>query len=226
MTTAATGTAATTGTAQPASAKAASAQTALGGLASNFQDFLSLLMTQLKNQDPTSPLDTNQFTQELVQFTSVEQQINTNSSLTQLIQLTQGGQMLQAAGIVGHEVEVSSAKLVLQNATGGLRFQAPVAGPVSISIYNAQGGQIASAQVTAQQGSNDWTWNGDGSNGSTYPDGAYAATVSGTSTSGASTVLPFTVLGKATGVQSNGTMLQLDLGQSVFNLSDLKSIVS
>src|SRR5689334_9099418 len=77
---------------QPVSAPTASApgtapsdQTALS---SNFGDFLNMLMTQLKNQDPSSPLDSNQFTQELVSFSSVEQQINTNNSLTQLIQLT------------------------------------------------------------------------------------------------------------------------------------------
>ena len=56
---------------------------ALNSLSANFGDFLKLLMTQLQNQDPTSPLDTNQFTTELVQFSSVEQQINTNTSLTQ-----------------------------------------------------------------------------------------------------------------------------------------------
>ena len=80
-------------TAVTASASAsASGSNALGSLANNFQNFLTLLMTQLKNQDPTSPLDTNQFTSQLVQFTSVEQQINTNRSLGQLINLTQSGQ--------------------------------------------------------------------------------------------------------------------------------------
>ena len=59
--------------------------TALNSLSANFGDFLKLLMTQLQNQDPTSPLDTNQFTSELVAFSGVEQQINTNTSLTQLI---------------------------------------------------------------------------------------------------------------------------------------------
>ena len=54
----------------------------LASLSSNFSDFLNLLMTQLKNQDPTSPMDANSFTSELVEFSSVEQQINTNTSLT------------------------------------------------------------------------------------------------------------------------------------------------
>jgi flagellar basal-body rod modification protein FlgD len=81
----------TTPGAAPASGNAVSqtGTTALGSLTSNFSDFLSLLMTQLQHQDPSSPMDASQFTSELVQFSSVEQQINTNGNLTQLIQLTQ-----------------------------------------------------------------------------------------------------------------------------------------
>ena len=67
--------------------------TALGraDLASNFNTFLSLLTTQLKNQDPLSPLDSNQFTQQLVQMTGVEQQLNTNDLLKQLVSNTATG---------------------------------------------------------------------------------------------------------------------------------------
>ena len=77
-------------TVSPTSAAASTANTpdAMKQLSGNFSTFLTLLTTQLKNQDPTSPLDTNQFTSQLVQFASVEQQINTNRSLGQLINLT------------------------------------------------------------------------------------------------------------------------------------------
>ena len=88
-------------TAASGSAAASPAADPLASLSSNFNNFLSMLMTQLKNQDPTSPMDTNQFTSELVQFSSVEQQINTNTSLTQLIQLTQGGEVMQASAMTG-----------------------------------------------------------------------------------------------------------------------------
>src|SRR3978361_777514 len=82
---------------------------ALGTLSNNFTDFLSLLMTQLKNQDPSSPMDSNQFTTELVQFTSVQQQISTNSNLTQLIQLTQASQIEQSAALIGKPITANSA---------------------------------------------------------------------------------------------------------------------
>ena len=112
-------------------------QLALNSLSSNFSDFLSLLMTQLQNQDPTSPLDTNQFTSELVQFSSVEQQINTNTSLTQLIQLTQAGEVMQASAMTGKQVTVSSDHVPLQNGKGTIQFTTPAAEPVDIAIYNA-----------------------------------------------------------------------------------------
>ena len=77
-----------------AASTAATGTNALTTLSNNFNDFLSLLTTQLKNQDPSTPMDSNTFTSELVQFSSVEQQITTNSSLTSLIQATQGSEVI------------------------------------------------------------------------------------------------------------------------------------
>jgi flagellar hook assembly protein FlgD len=84
------------------SAAAASLNQGLGSLASNFQSFLTLLTTQLKNQDPTSPLDTSQFTQQITQMTGVEQQLLSNQLLQQLVS-TQGG-VASAANLIGETV--------------------------------------------------------------------------------------------------------------------------
>src|ERR1700733_7878735 len=70
-------------------------------IASNFTTFLQLLTTQLKNQDPLSPMDTNQFTQQLVQFAQVEQQMKSNDQLSQLISIEQGAQSTVALTYVG-----------------------------------------------------------------------------------------------------------------------------
>src|SRR6185503_3602016 len=115
---------------------------ALNSLSANFGDFLKLLMTQLQNQDPTSPLDTNQFTSELVQFSSVEQQINTNTSLTQLIQLTQAGEVMQASAMTGKQVTVTADHLSLQNGKGLIKFTAPANEPVGIEIYSDSGAKL------------------------------------------------------------------------------------
>jgi flagellar hook assembly protein FlgD len=79
----------------------------LTSLASNFQGFLTLLTTQLKNQDPTSPLDTNQFTQQITQMTGVEQQLLSNSLLQQLVS-AQGG-VASAARLIGETVTAPGA---------------------------------------------------------------------------------------------------------------------
>lgn len=197
---------------------------ALDSLSSNFGDFLNLLMTQLQNQDPTSPLDTNQFTSELVQFSSVEQQIDTNTSLTKLIQLTQAGEIMQSSAMTGKQVTVSSTQVPLQNGQGTIQFSTPSAEPVQISILDAQGNQIAGTTMTSTAGTNTWTWNGANSSGSTEPDGAYTFTVTATGTGGTTTTLPTSVVGTATGVTSNSSGLELEFGALDVSFSQVQSV--
>ncbi len=198
--------------ANASTAAATTGQNALTSLSGNFNDFLSMLTTQLQNQDPSSPMDTDQFTQELVEFSGVEQQINTNSSLTQLIQLTQGNEVMQSGAIDGKQVTVQANQIALQNGKGEIQFTSPAAEPAAIAIYNGSGQQIANAVVQATAGSNTWTWNGTDGQGNTVPDGAYNIAVVGANTDGSTTALPFTVVGTATSVQntaSGGVQLQL-----------------
>src|ERR1700712_2107863 len=75
-------------------------------IASNFTTFLQLLTTQLKNQNPLDPLDTNQFTQQLVQFAQVEQQMKSNDQLTSLVSLEKSAQQTTALAYVGSTVAV------------------------------------------------------------------------------------------------------------------------
>lgn len=185
---------------------------ALNKLSGNFSDFLSLLMTQLKHQDPSAPMDANQFTSELVQFSGVEQQINTNSSLAQLIQLTQASQIEQSSGMIGKPVTVTSNQLSLQNGKAQVNFKTPASEPVGITVYNAAGAQVGSTTLTSNAGANTWTWDGRGANGSTAPDGAYTVSVLEVGAIGASATLPFTVTGTTTSVQNIGGTVQLQLG--------------
>lgn len=198
---------------------------ALTSLTNNFSTFLSMLMTQLKNQDPTSPMDSNQFTSELVQFSSVEQQINTNTSLTQLIQLTQAGELMQSSAMVGKQVEVNSTDLSLQNGQAGIKFTSPANEPVTISVSTDSGVKLFDTTVQGTAGSNTWTWDGKTSNGTSLPDGQYKVAVAGQNTDGTSSALSYTVLGTATGVQSpsQGT-LNLQLGTLGVPFSSVVSV--
>jgi flagellar basal-body rod modification protein FlgD len=184
---------------------------ALGQLSSNYNDFLTLLTTQLQNQDPSNPMDSSQFTSELVQFSGVEQQINANNDLSQLISLTQAGNISQASSMLGSTVTATSSQLPLQNGTASLTFAPPSAEPVNIAISNTAGQTLYQATVNAHSGQNRWSWNGADANGDTLPDGAYNVSVTSTS-NGTATAVPFTVTGTATSVDSSANNLTLNLG--------------
>jgi flagellar basal-body rod modification protein FlgD len=210
-----------------AGASGAIAQTgtsALGSLSNNFTNFLSLLMTQLQNQDPTSPLDSNQFTSELVQFTSVEQQIDTNSNLTQLIQLTQASQIEQSASMIGKPVTVTSSQLSLQDSTAAVNFNTTTAEPVGIAVYNPAGTQVQTATLTSAAGANTWTWNGQSASGTAMPDGPYTVTVTALGTDGSTAAVPFTVTGTTTSVVNNGGTVQIQMGGLTLPFSAVDSV--
>jgi len=215
---------ATPASANTASTKVASGTTTLGTLSGNFQTFLTLLMTQLKNQDPTSPLDTNQFTSQLVQFAGVEQQIATNRSLGQLIDLTQSGQVLQSSAMVGRRVEFASDQLSLQDGSATVKFTSATAGPVAVAVYNTAGAKVADGLVQANTGSNQWTWNGRNGNGTQLRDGAYRVAVAGSNTDGSTRALPFTVLGTATGVEQKDSAIRLQIGGLTVDFNAVKSV--
>ena len=177
-------------TAASAAASSASSSVAntgtnsLSQLASNFTDFLSLLTTQLQNQDPTSPMDTSQFTSQLVQFTSVQEQINTNATLNQLLTAAQGQQLAQASSLVGQTAQFTSTSLPLQNGTGQIDFQSSTAQPVQIAITTPSGGAVTTQVIQAGSGANTWNWNGTNSAGQQMPDGPYTASVTTLSATG------------------------------------------
>src|SRR5690348_10629695 len=105
-------------TAQTSTSSSSSSSTSSvtnGTLAGNFQTFLTLLTTQLQNQNPLDPLDTNQFTQQLVEFAGVEQQLKTNDQLASLIALQQTTQATQALTFVGKTAVVDGSTAALSN---------------------------------------------------------------------------------------------------------------
>src|SRR6202453_2265492 len=102
----------TTPTTNSTSSTAAAAGTAgASQLAGNYNTFLTLLTTQLQNQDPLDPLDTNQFTQQLVEFSSVEQEVNMNTNLQTLISLQQTAEATSAMQYLGSNVTLSGTEI-------------------------------------------------------------------------------------------------------------------
>jgi flagellar basal-body rod modification protein FlgD len=168
---------ATAAAAAPASG-AAAVSSALDNtmIASNFTTFLTLLTTQLKNQNPLDPLDTNQFTQQLVQFAQVEQQMKSNDQLQTLISLQKSAQATAALSYVGSTVVLdgSSTQLTNQNAAWNLNVSKPAT--TTINIQDATGQTVYSGKVAVNPGGQAFGWNGLGTNGAQYPDGVYKLT--------------------------------------------------
>src|SRR5258707_11270514 len=135
-------------------------------LAGNFQTFLTLLTTQLQNQNPLDPLDTNQFTQQLVQFASVEQQLKTNDQLTTLVSLQQTAQSTQALTFVGKTAVVDGSTAVLTNGSAAWELGVPTNANVTVSIANSTGQTVFTGSYDVNAGNNQaFTWNGKGNDG-------------------------------------------------------------
>ena len=144
----------------------------------NFDTFLTLLTTQLKNQDPLAPTDTNQFTQELVSFSQVEQQIKTNSQLATLLNNQASAETISALPSIGRTIEYQGNQGALQNGNVTFSYTLPsTAASVRINILDPKGNIVASAQGDGSAGRHSFAWNGQNANGLQLADGTYTLQV-------------------------------------------------
>lgn len=212
-----------------ASNPAASVSSALANsteIASNFTTFLQLLTTQLKNQDPLSPMDTNQFTQQLVEFASVEQQMKTNDTLSTLVSLQQSAQTTQALSLVGANVVVNgnTAQLANGQATWSLTATQPATATVTVTAPSGQ--TVYTTTGTVNPGSQVFTWNGVGNDGTTWPAGNYTLTTTAVTAGGQSTTVTTQVEGQVTSVDLSQTPPLLAMGGQNYKLTDIQRIVA
>ena len=145
-------------------------------IASNFTTFLQLLTTQLKNQNPLDPLDTNQFTQQLVQFAQVEQQMKSNDQLSSLVSLEKSAQATTALAYVGATVVVDGSTAQLTGGTANWSLNVTKPSTATITIKDSTGQNVYTGTVAVNPGTQDFTWNGRGNDGRLWPDGAYTLT--------------------------------------------------
>lgn len=220
---------ASSNTSDIASASSTSASTdssttsSLASLSSNFNTFLTLLTTQLKNQDPSSPMSSDSFTSELAQFASVEQQVDTNTNLKTLISLTQDGQQTTDMALVGKTATANTTQLPLQNGNASISFTTTSAEPIAIAVTDSSGTLVKTVEGTSVAGVNTWTWDGTNSSGTQLSDGSYSVAVETEDSSGNMTAVPFTVTGTVTGITRNGDTIYVKMGDSVIDMSDIAS---
>jgi flagellar basal-body rod modification protein FlgD len=194
-------------------------------LAGNFQTFLTLLTTQLQHQDPTTPLDTNQFTQQLVQFASVEQQLKTNDQLTTLVSLQQTAQSTQALTFVGKTAAVNGSTSALSQGQAAWKLSVPTNSKVSISIANSTGQTVFTGTVPVSAGDNQpFAWNGKGSDGTQQPDGKYKLTATAVDSTGNSVGVSTQIEGVVNSVDLTQTPPLLSIDGQTFTVNQVRSI--
>jgi flagellar basal-body rod modification protein FlgD len=215
----------TTKTSSSSSSAASLSSTTGATLAGNFQTFLTLLTTQLQNQNPLSPLDTNQFTQQLVQFAGVEQQLKTNDELTSLVSLQQTAQSTQALGFVGKTATVDGSTTALTNSSATWNLGVPTNSQVNISITNSTGQSVYSNNYSVSAGSNQaFTWDGKGNDGTQWPDGKYTLTATAADTAGNSVAVSTQIKGVVSSVDLTQSPPLLSINGQTYTVSQIKSI--
>lgn len=151
-----------------------------------FDQFLKLLTTQLQNQDPTAPMDSEKFTQQLTQFSAVEQAIRTNSQLGKLIDMTRANQILSAADYVGQQVEFREDRIFLP-ASGDavVSYRLPrTAAEVRMRILGSDGEVMAEKLLPTAAGSHEERWDGRNDSGTRLADGEYRVEIEARDTNG------------------------------------------
>lgn len=185
-------------------------------LTSNFNTFLTMLTTQLKHQDPLSPMDSTQFTSQLVQYAGVEQQINTNSNLEKLLTFQQNTQTAQAVNYLGESVEVAGNQLPVQNHSGTFSYTLPqAANSCTVQIKDSTGTVVYTTNGDLTADRHDLAWNGVDSSGKTLDDGIYTVSVVAKDKDGKAITPTITTFGQVTKVTNdatNGTVLEMSAG--------------
>ncbi|MCA6123160.1 flagellar biosynthesis protein FlgD [Bradyrhizobium sp. WSM 1704] len=198
--------------------------TSTQGIADNFQTFLTLLTTQLQNQNPLDPLDTNQFTQQLVQFAGVEQQLKSNEQLKSLIEIEKSAQSTQALVYVGNTVAVDGSKAQFdKSATWNLN--APQDTSATINITSANGTVAYSGNFSLKQGNSSFVWDGKGNDGTQWPPGSYTLTATGKDSKGNDIAISTEVQGVVDSVDLTASPPLLSIGGQTYTTDKIKRVV-
>lgn len=214
-------------TAQPASSAASSATSSTGTLAGNFQTFLTLLTTQLQNQNPLDPLDTNQFTQQLVQFAGVEQQLKTNDQLSNLVSLQQTTQATQALDFVGKNAVIDGGTATMANNAVTWHLGIPTASTLTINIASSTGQNVFSGSYGVDAGDDQaFSWNGLGNDGTQWPDGQYTLTATAVDASGNPVGVSTQIKGQVNSVDLTQSPPLLSISGQTYTINQIRRIVN
>ncbi len=196
-------------------------------IAENFNTFLSLLTTQLKNQNPLDPLDTNQFTQQMVQFTSVEQQLRTNEFLKTLADTAQNASNTEAVSFIGKQITAAGANAELSNGSASWQYSLNRSAPnTTITIRDSLGAVVHTDETSLASGTGTFTWNGLDANGNQLPDGNYSITINARDANGSYVPVTTQISGTVSGVDFSEASPVLLVDGARVNLGSIVSVQS
>jgi flagellar basal-body rod modification protein FlgD len=188
--------------------------------------FLNLLVTQLKNQDPLDPMDATEFTSQLVQFASVEQQIYANANLEKILKLQETNQVSNLVDLIGKTVEAEGRDIPLENANAQFTYTVPIgARKATVSIANDAGVNVFTVEGDITEGQHTFKWDGKSTSGNQKLDGDYKVTVSATDTDGNLMDITYTSFGRVSGVGIVDGVLSLNMGESIiYGQENIRSV--
>jgi flagellar basal-body rod modification protein FlgD len=203
----------------------ANSLTSGASLAETFDTFLTLLTTQLQHQDPLDPMDTNEFTSQLVEFTGVEQAINTNKKLDQLITLQTDLQLNNAVGYIGKKVSADSIMLMLQDGQSTVTYDLGAnAAQTNVLIIDELGNTVRTLQGDTGAGHHEIVWDGQDENGNQLEDGLYGVLVTAVDAQGNPVELVQGTSGLVTGAKLVNGEVVLEIGELEIALADVLAI--
>lgn len=194
-------------------------------LADDLNQFLNLLVTQLENQDPLDPLDPNEFTSQLVQFASVEQQIYQNQNLEDMLELQQASLLGTVVGYIGSQVEVQGSTLSLENGQSRFTYNLEAsAANTTITISDSNGRTVYFTDGETDAGSHEFAWNGTDNFGFPLEDGAYTLNVNSLDPDGNPVNVGTTVIGTVSGVSTDNGKTLLSIGEAQYSIDQVLAI--
>lgn len=195
-------------------------------LAETFDNFLVLLTEQLKNQDPLDPMESNEFTSQLVEFTGAEQAVLTNKKLDSLIALQNGNQLNSVVSYIGQTITANSLALNLEEGgTATLKYSLGAnADNTEIRIIDEDGNTVRTLDGKTTGGTHEIVWDGKNTSGEEMDAGLYGFVVVAKDAEGAPVQTTQGVKGRVTGVESDNGTLVLKLGELLIPLDQISSV--
>ena len=194
-------------------------------IASNFTTFLQLLTTQLKNQNPLDPLDTNQFTQQLVQFAQVEQQMKSNDQLAALVSMDKAAQQTTALAYVGAKVVVDGSTTNVTDGKGTWSFNVTKPATATVTIKDSTGQTAYTGTFAVNPGNQSFSWDGKGNDGKQWPDGNYTLSATAVDANKQSVAISTEVTATVDSVDLTQDPPLLSINGQNFTMSKIKRIV-